>query len=203
VQTWWLFNIKVNIMKGEWCYFKQKFTPEQCKLIIDLASNLPVQDATLGVEGKNLDTSFRKSKVKFIMKDDPNFTWLYDEMWKMAIQANDDFFGLHISRIDYMQLAEYDASYRGEYKEHHDVFWVNNDPVYHRKLTSVTQLTPPNEYRGGNLEFVDLQQYPNADELRTQGTSIFFPSLFRHRATPVTEGTRYSLACWFDGPKWR
>ena len=25
----------------------------------------------------------------------------------------------------------------------------------------------------------------------------------RHAALPVTDGTRYSLAAWFDGPKWR
>jgi PKHD-type hydroxylase len=190
-------------MRGEWCYFRQHFSPDVCKRILDLGLQLPVQDATLGVEGKQVDNQIRKSKVRFIQKTDPNFTWLFDEMWKMAIRANDDWFHIHITKIDYMQLAEYDESYVGEYKEHHDVFWINNDPYYHRKLSSVTQLTNPDEYEGGNLELLDMSQYPDAQELRTQGTSIFFPSMFRHRATPVTKGTRYSLACWFDGPKWR
>jgi hypothetical protein len=27
--------------------------------------------------------------------------------------------------------------------------------------------------------------------------------MLRHKAEPVTRGTRYSLAAWFDGPKWR
>jgi len=27
--------------------------------------------------------------------------------------------------------------------------------------------------------------------------------MLRHKATPVTKGKRYSLAAWFDGPKWR
>jgi PKHD-type hydroxylase len=124
-------------------------------------------------------------------------------MWKMAIQANDEWFNFHITKIDYIQLAEYDESYLGEYKKHHDVFWLNNDPHYHRKLTSVIQLTDPSTYEGGNLIICPPVQQPNVDEIRTQGTTIFFPSFLEHEATPVTKGTRFSLACWFDGPKWR
>lgn len=190
-------------MRGEWCYFKQAFPPEVCKQILELGLQLPVQDATLGVEGKNVDTQYRKSKVRFISKSDPNFTFLFDSMWKMAIQANDEWFKFHVTKMDYIQLAEYDASYQGEYKKHHDVFWINNDSEYHRKLSAVVQLTDPSTYEGGNLELYELSQYPDATEMRQQGTAIFFPSMIYHAATPVTRGTRYSLACWFDGPKWR
>jgi PKHD-type hydroxylase len=123
-------------------------------------------------------------------------------MWKMAIQANDDYFDFHLSKIEYMQLAEYDSAYQGEYKKHHDVFWMNNDPKYHRKISAVVQLTDPSTYEGGNFE-VFADQKPNAEELRTQGTAIFIPSFLNHQATQVTSGVRYSLACWFDGPKWR
>jgi predicted 2-oxoglutarate/Fe(II)-dependent dioxygenase YbiX len=48
-----------------------------------------------------------------------------------------------------------------------------------------------------------VQHYPNAEEMRQQGTVIFFPSFVRHAALPVTEGKRHSIAAWFDGPKWR
>lgn len=190
-------------MKGEWCYYKQRFTPEQCKLILEEGLKLPVQDAKLGVGGETELDDYRKSKVRFIQKNDPNFQWLFEEMWKMAIEANDNWFGFHLSRITYIQLAEYDESYQGEYKKHHDVFYMNNDADYHRKLTAVIQLTDPSEYEGGNLELYDLTQYPDANELKTQGTVIFFPSFETHAALPVTKGRRYSLACWFDGPKWR
>jgi PKHD-type hydroxylase len=190
-------------MKGEWCYFKNYFTPIVCEKILELGLQLPVQDATLGVEGKTVDTQFRKSKIRFIKKEDKTFEWLFDVMWKMAIQSNDEWFKFHITKMDYIQLAEYDDSYQGEYKKHHDVFWINNDSEYHRKLTAVIQLTNPDEYDGGNLELFDVNQQPNPQELRTQGTAIFFPSFLYHQATPVTRGKRYSLACWFDGPKWR
>jgi PKHD-type hydroxylase len=163
---------------------------------------LPAEDAKLGVDGAYSNDQWRKSKIRFIKKQNIQFEWLFDRMWKMAIQANDDYFDFHLSKIEYMQLAEYDSAYQGEYKKHHDVFWMNNDPKYHRKISAVVQLTDPSTYEGGNFE-VFADQKPNAEELRTQGTAIFIPSFLDHQATQVTSGVRYSLACWFDGPKWR
>ena len=100
-------------------------------------------------------------------------------------------------------MAEYDSSYGGEYKRHQDVFWINNDPIYHRKLTAVIQLTNPNDYDGGDFKLFNVNSFPEPQEIRQQGTVFFLPSFTEHQATPVTRGTRHSLACWFDGPKWR
>lgn len=189
-------------MKGEWCYFKSYFNDEQCEKILNDGLKLPSQDAKLGVDGDFQDDKFRKSKIRFINKSNPEFKWLFDELWKMAIQANNDFFNIHITRLDYIQLAEYDSAYQGEYKAHHDVFWVNGDPVYHRKLSCVIQLTDPNTYVGGDLELKDVSSFPSKDDIRSKGTAVFFPSLFVHQAHPVLQGTRYSIAAWFEGPKW-
>jgi predicted 2-oxoglutarate/Fe(II)-dependent dioxygenase YbiX len=119
----------------------------------------------------------------------------------MGMQANRDWFNFHITNLSFIQLAEYDESYQGEYKKHHDVFWVNNDS-YHRKLTCVIQLNDPSTYEGGDFEMYDLNEYPDKKELRTQGTAIFLPSFITHAALPVTKGKRYSLAVWYEGPKW-
>ena len=102
-----------------------------------------------------------------------------------------------------MQLAEYSDRDRGEYRDHHDVFWINGDPHFHRKLSCVIQLTPPDQYEGGDLQLLDVGQFPLASDIRQQGSVLFFPSFFLHRATPVTRGTRHSIAAWFEGPKWR
>lgn len=191
-------------MKGEWCYFTNYFSREVCEQILNLGLQLPSQSATVGFDGKiGVNTEHRKSQTRFILKSHPQFNFLFDAMWKMAIQANDEWFGFHLSRIDYIQLAEYDSSYQGEYKKHHDVFWINNDPVYHRKLTAVVQLTDPSTYDGGDFEIYDVNHYPNKEDIRSQGTVTFIPSFVPHAALPVTRGVRYSLACWFDGPKWR
>lgn len=190
-------------MKGEWCYFKGAFAPDVCDKILKLGLQLPSKEATMGVDGSVKVSEFRRSKIRFIQQSDPNFTFLFDAMWKMAIEANDLWFNFHVTKISYIQLAEYDESYQGEYKKHSDVFWMNNDAHYHRKLTAVVQLTDPSTYEGGNLELFGLSEYPNSQEVRGQGTAFFFPSFLEHQATMVTKGTRYSLACWFDGPKWR
>lgn len=191
-------------MKGEWCYFKNYFTPEQCDKILSDGLELPAQDAKLGVAGMSeySNDEYRKSKIRFIQQQNHlQFSWLFDELWKMGMQANRDWFNFHITNLSFVQLAEYDELYSGEYKKHHDVFWINNDN-YHRKLTCVIQLTDPATYEGGDFEMYDLTQHPNKEELRTQGTAIFLPSFINHAALPVTKGTRYSLAVWFEGPKW-
>jgi PKHD-type hydroxylase len=189
-------------MKGEWCYFKEYLTKEECSKILELGLKLPEEDAKMGTSGETDIDNYRKSKIRFIKKEDSTFDFLFEKMWKMALQANDEWFNFHITRITYIQLAEYDASYGGEYKIHNDVFWLNNDPYYHRKLTAVVQLSDPSSYTGGDLK-LSASSEPNEDDMRTQGTTIFFPSFINHQANQVTKGTRYSLACWFDGPKWR
>jgi PKHD-type hydroxylase len=190
-------------MKGEWCFFHRRFTPEWCNAVVSVIKSRQPQEASIGVDGKTTDEAMRKSKVWFVNKGDQELDMLFDELWRMAIQANDDWFQIHITKLDYIQIAEYDAAYKGEYKQHHDIFYMNGDPNYHRKLSCVIQLTDPSTYEGGDLEFYHLAQYPAAGVLREQGTAVFFPSYTLHAATPVTKGRRYSIAAWFDGPKWR
>jgi PKHD-type hydroxylase len=190
-------------MNGEWCYYKQYFTKDVCERIIEEGLKLPHQSGNLGVDGQSKIDDYRKSTVRFIYKNNPDFSWLFQDMWKMAIESNDQWFGFHLSKLDYIQLAEYDSSYEGEYKRHHDVFWMNGDSNYHRKLTAVIQLSDPNDYEGGELVLHNQQEKPNANDIKTQGSVIFFPSFIEHQANKVTKGKRYSLACWFDGPKWR
>jgi len=191
-------------MNGEWCYFKSYFDKVTCEKIITDAQSIPVQDAVVGThENAKHDFDYRRSKIRFINRDNPNFIWLFDTIWKTAIEANRDFFNIQISKLDYIQLAEYRSTDKGEYKEHHDVFWMNKDPYYHRKLSGVIQLSNPKDYVGGQLEITEGVTPFNKDDINQQGSIIYFPSMFRHKVTPVTKGTRYSIAVWFDGPKWR
>lgn len=191
-------------MKGEWCYFEKGFSESECDKILEDALKLPAKDAELGVAGlsEHSDTSYRRSKVRFIQSTDPNFEWLFDKIWKMGIVANRDWFNFHITNLSFIQLAEYDESYQGEYKKHHDVFYINNDN-YHRKLTCVIQLSDPTKYEGGDFELYDVVQYPDKQKIRERGTTIFIPSFVTHAALPVTKGTRYSIAVWFEGNKWQ
>lgn len=196
-------------MKGEWCYWKGYFSPEVCNNILDMGLKLKEQDGVVGNSFKGgsvgeVVNEARRSKVRFISQYDRQFEFLFDTVWKLALQSNLKWFDFHINKLEAIQLAEYDASYLGEYKEHVDVFWVNpTNPHSQRKLSAIIQLTDPSEYDGGDLEFIGVDQHPKARDLRHQGTVTFFPSFVRHRATPVTRGRRHSLACWFEGPNFR
>lgn len=189
-------------MRGEWCYFKARLNDDACNLLLNEALKLESKKATMGVDTQSFaDNQYRRSDIRFIQTNMPQFGWVFDDLWKMAIQANREWFGFHITNLDFVQVAEYRDDVQGEYKKHHDTFWINESP-YHRKITCVIQLTDPSQYEGGDLELYDLHGiHPDKQELRTRGTAIFFPSFINHAATPVTKGTRHSLAAWFEGPK--
>jgi PKHD-type hydroxylase len=191
-------------MKGEWCYFRSYFDKATCEKIIKDCQIIPSQDAVVGLNS-NVQTDYvnRRSKIRFINNGDWRFSYIFDALWKTAIQANADFFNIHVTKLDFIQIAEYDASNQGEYKQHHDVFWLNDDLHHHRKLSCIVQLSDPSTYQGGDFELVDTSNFPPANEIREQGTFIYFPSFFTHKANPVIRGTRYSIAAWFEGPKWR
>lgn len=189
-------------MKGEWCYFKSYLSKQQCEKIVNDSLTLPSQNGVVGLNEGMTDTSMRRSKVTFLSSSDTKFDYLFDILWKTAISANKDFFDIHISKLDYVQFTQYNDDDRGEYKEHHDVFWLNNDPFYHRKLSCIIQLSDPLTYEGGDFTITEAST-PLDKETKMQGTIVYFPSFLRHKVAPVTKGTRYSLVAWFDGPKWR
>jgi PKHD-type hydroxylase len=187
-------------MKGEWCYFKSYFSKEFCESVIEEASKLPLKSAGLGEDGLTENNQYRKSDVAWLYPE--KFDNLYEEIWKLERIANKEWFGFHIDNLEYIQFAKYDSKVLGEYKKHQDIFWVGNNPR-HRKLSAVIQLSDPSTYSGGNLELLECNEYPNSDDIRQQGSIIFFPSFVYHKANPVTSGIRYSLAVWFEGPYWR
>lgn len=187
-------------MKGEWCYFKSYFSPEYCDKLISQAKKLKFQDAFLGVYGESEVPNYRRSNIAWMYPNEfPDF---YTNLWKMADQANKEWFGFDIDGLEHVQFAEYNLENRGEYKKHHDVFWINNGPK-HRKLTAVIQLTDNEYYDGCDLKLYECNSHPNREEIRQQGTVIFFPSWLYHSVEPIISGTRYSAVAWFEGPKWK
>jgi PKHD-type hydroxylase len=65
-----------------------------------------------------------------------------------------------------------------------------------RKMTMVTLLNDPKEFKGGELQIIDSKK---SLPLK-QGYAIFFASFIAHRVLPVKKGTRISMPIWFGGP---
>ena len=77
---------------------------------------------------------------------------------------------------------------------------ICKDSLYDRKLSIIIQLSDPTTYEGGDFQFKELEQ---PQGFRDQGSILVFPSYNVHRITEVTGGTRNSIVCWMEGPRWR
>ena len=188
-------------MRGEWCYVTNLFTPEECAKIISDGLNIPTQETTLGVEGTKADPKFRSSTNRFFRHDDPRFEWIFDRIWKHTIICNREWFRFNINKLEYIQFAKYNSETNDHYAKHIDVFWMNNDPIFHRKISCVVQLSDPSTYEGCDFKLWNVGEEPSKESIRKQGTGIFIPSFVEHQAMPILSGTRYSLAAWIEGPK--
>jgi|DEB0MinimDraft_4_1074332.scaffolds.fasta_scaffold00309_13 PKHD-type hydroxylase len=94
----------------------------------------------------------------------------------------------------------------GEYDSH----YTSNQNLIGkiRKISMTINLNKPGEYEGGNLKFdygphAEGKRFHECEEIRPQGSIIFFPSYTYHQVTPVTKGTRYSLVLWICGKPFR
>lgn len=73
--------------------------------------------------------------------------------------------------------------------------------VQNRRKVSVTvQLSSPEEYEGGDLEF-NLGNVISGP--REQGAAVIFPSFYLHRVTPITKGVRKSFVLWVGGEPYK
>jgi PKHD-type hydroxylase len=72
-----------------------------------------------------------------------------------------------------------------------------------RKLSLTLNLTPAENYTGGELKF-DLgphvpERFHTCENAKSQGSIIIFPSFIHHCVAPINSGTRYSLVIWCLG----
>lgn len=180
-------------MNGEWCYFNKLVSKQECEEIIKTCKQELLTDATVG-GNMQVDAGIRRSKICFLDKN--KYKNIHENLWLRMSEANRSFFNFNIQDSENIQFTEYDEKYEGEYKQHIDTFWISQN---HRKISCILQLSDPEEYEGGDF-FLNATERPNMEEVKNQGTLLFFPSFLEHGITPVTKGTRYSLVCWFTGP---
>ena len=118
---------------------------------------------------------------------------------KIFLDVNEKYYEYDLKDIFEFQLIKYYVG--GNYNWHCD-YGTAERPGLIRKLSMSIQLTPPEEYHGGELQVVN---YGNRTiTIPTHlGTVVVFDSKLPHKVWPVAWGQRISLVGWANGPRFR
>jgi len=164
------------------------------------------EEAQIGTSEEMKTIKDRRSSTVRWVKPEHQEVWVesFDLLKNFLIPVNRMIFDVDISGgIFDIQHTEYQV---GEHYNswHTDTHLHADSNASQRKLSISIQLSDPNDYEGGDLEFCDgnLSCIPR-EKLRGKGTVIIFPSFVTHRVTPVTKGVRHSLVSWCEGSAWR
>lgn len=174
------------------CLEQAFLSPKECDRIVNLAEELVPAEATV-FKGKVID--YRQSEVRWLYPS-PETDWIFKRLDDLILKTNKGFkFDLY-GFFSGLQVATYVEG--GHYKWHMDTGMGSQS---HRKLSVSIQLSPSDDYKDGDLEFIGLDQTEKQRQRsREQGTAIVFPSFLNHRVKPVSSGVRRSLVCWVSGP---
>ena len=80
--------------------------------------------------------------------------------------------------------------------------FLNLSSEYVRKLSFTLQLSDPDDYEGGNIQFID-DENKSFMAPRQRGAMILFDSRTQHRVLKVKKGVRRSIVGWVLGPRWK
>ncbi len=193
-------NIKrkdLNYDLVDYVWLTNYFTEEEVARVRALWDDELIIDAGVNKAGTDhKDEDLRKSKVMFIDTQKEK-DWIYDKLSQACLQINTNRFKFDITGFQtQLQLANYTE---GDFFEWHMDYGAGD--ISNRKLSITVQLSDPEEYEGGDLQFMINHKAVSAP--KTKGTAIVFPSYAMHRVLPVTSGSRKSIVGWIAGQPYR
>lgn len=183
----------------------------------DLSKDFSDMDKSQIGDG-SVNSNVRNSKQSWV----PSDHWSAGFIWHYISRANRENFLYDIENIDgeSLQYTQYSV---GEYYDWHNDSSISqhykpqglgniNDYLISdhlnksiekvRKLSFSLLLSNPEDYDGGNVEFLDdLGNTYIAP--RQRGVMLIFDSRTQHRVTEVTKGVRKSLVGWVVGNRWK
>ena len=194
--------------------------PEDIVNIIerDLTENFDPSMGDSKLFGDALNKEKRNSQNTWI----PTTHWVAGFLWHYVQRANRENFLYDLRNIDgeSLQYTRYetgqfygwhnDAGLATQYKpksignlsEGLANDFVNENTELIRKLSFSLQLSDPDDYEGGNVQFLD-ESDKSYFAPRKRGAIVLFDSRIKHRVLKVTKGTRKSIVGWVVGPRWR
>tara|TARA_Y200000002_G_C22597437_1_gene627986 strand:+ start:105 stop:740 length:636 start_codon:yes stop_codon:yes gene_type:complete len=189
----------------------------------DLADNFDFTMDESKLMGQQVRKEKRNSDNAWISSDH----WISGFLWHYVNKANQENFLYDLTHIDgeslqytrygegqyynwhndaglsqfYKPMSEKNSgdSYANE-NNHRDFVSKNCEMI--RKLSFSLQLSDPDDYEGGNVEFIDETDKSFIGP-RQRGAIILFDSRTKHRVNKVTKGVRRSIVGWVLGPRWK
>lgn len=157
------------------------------------------QGATRSEKGeKSTGKGYRSSRVGWIPKEQ-DYLWLYKKLGALVTEANQQLWQFDLyGMAEPIQLTEYHAEDEGHYDWHTD---VGAGKTSLRKISITIQISDPNEYEGGELQFMS-RRVPQIATSKA-GSAAVFPSYLLHRVKPIAQGVRRSIVVWVSGPPFR
>ena len=166
------------------------FTPDECARVIRVCASHPLHAGQLVQEREN----YRRASAAWIAPD-ADTRFIYERIATAVAKLNGwyryDLFGF----LEPLHFIRYDEG--GKFDWHLD---CGADRTCTRKLSVTVQLSPPDDYVGGSLEFCPQGELHRS---RYQGAATVFPSMLAHRVTPIERGLRHSIVAWIHGPSFR
>ena len=140
-----------------------------------------------------IDKKLRNVRQQGLMMNEEG--WPHTRILELMKQANEARYKFNVSGF-----MNYDAPMIMEYGKgcHYDWHIDVGKAVPNRKLSFTIQLSKPEDYEGGDLEFLGTEVKSN--DFRQQGTCVIFPSFLAHKISKVKSGTRMSIVGWVHGP---
>jgi PKHD-type hydroxylase len=180
----------------DYMWYNGLFNPDEVERIRDLWKPELAANAKVNSGDKDLEKDkLRQSEIMFI-KPGGN-EWIYDRLSTACLQANAGRYKFDITGFQTeLQLASYGTR---QFFDWHMDFGTGD--LSNRKLSITVQLSDPDEYEGGELQFMINQNVFTAT--KEKGTAIIFPSFALHRVTPITKGCRKSIVGWIAGAPYR
>lgn len=189
-------------------FWESALPDDLCDLIVRVGRAGQKTVAGLQPDGASayVDQSIRKTEIFFWTSDH----WINGLTYHYAMLANEEVWNYRLSCSQGVQFGEYaDGGTYDWHKDEFDMPFGDESPKIWRglarKLSVVVNLSDPNDYEGGQLEFKDTFGEKVADtdlmqRIRSKGSVVVFPAYTPHRVTPVESGVRHSLATWVLGP---
>ena len=198
---------------NDFYYFKNYFSDEKIEAIHEMVrrGGYEFKKGGTGNDEKQDHYGTNNRDIAYV-PGDQNSWWLYNELEKLTIEANNALFQFDIQYVtDLLHYVVYPEPNKpdrtGQIREEGGFLdWhmdIGEGGVNHRKLALTVQLSDPKDYEGGVFQcwfggggkFIDLP--------RQKGDVLVMPTFIMHNVSPITRGERRALVYWTGGEPFR